>query len=190
MDRTEESLAESRRALECDPLGLVLNMHMGWHLLYSRQYEKAIEQCSKTLELDPTFILAHVFLGQAHEQLGAFPDAIGAFEKAVELSQRHPVYLADLGHGLAVAGRRSDALSVPDELKAVSSQRYVAARAIAEVHIGLDNRDEALTWLEQALEQRNGWLLHIRENPRYDRLRGDARYAGLVRRMNFPTRSE
>ena len=90
IDRTEESLAESRRALECDPLGLVLNMHMGWHLVYARQYEKAIEQCQKTLELDPTFILAHVFLGQAYEQSGAFSDAIAAFERAVELSRRHP----------------------------------------------------------------------------------------------------
>jgi serine/threonine protein kinase/tetratricopeptide (TPR) repeat protein len=188
MDRTEESLAESRRALECDPLGLVLNMHMGWHLLYSREYEKAIEQCSKTLELDPTFILAHVFLGQAHEQLGAFPSAIAAFEKAVELSQRHPVYLADLGHGFAVAGREADALRILDELKDMSSRRYVAARAIAEVHIGLDNRDEAFASLHAALAQRNGWLIHIRENPRYDRLRGDARYLDLVRRMNFPER--
>ena len=100
-------------------------------LRYSREYEKAIEQCSKTLELDSTFILAHIFLGQAHEQLGAFPKAIAAFAKAVELSHRHPVYLADLGHGLAVAGRRADALSILDELNDISSQRYVAARAIA-----------------------------------------------------------
>jgi eukaryotic-like serine/threonine-protein kinase len=186
MDRTAESLVESRRALECDPLGLVLNMHMGWHLLYSREYEKAIEQCSKTLELDPTFILAHVFLGQAHEQLGAFPSAIAAFEKAVALSQRHPVYLADLGHGFAVAGRRADALRILDELQEISSRRYVAARAIAEVHIGLDNRDEAFAWLQTALQQRNGWLIHIRENPRYDRLRNEPRYVDLVERMRFP----
>jgi tetratricopeptide (TPR) repeat protein len=184
MDRTEESLAESRRALECDPLGLVLNMHMGWHLLYSREYDKAIEQCSKTLELDPTFILAHVFLGQAHEQKGAFEHAIAAFAKAVEISRRHPAYLADLGHGLAVAGRQADALTILDEL--LSSQRYVPARSIAEVHIGLGNLDEAFRWLRTAFEQRNGWLVHIRENPRYERLHGDPRYLDLVRRMDFP----
>lgn len=48
--------------------------------------------------------------------------------------------------------------------------------------------DEAFVWLEQAFQQRNGWLIHIRENPRYDRLRADARYLDLVRRMNFPER--
>jgi eukaryotic-like serine/threonine-protein kinase len=186
MDRTEESLAESRRALECDPLGLVLNMHLGWHHLYSRQYEKALEQCLKTLELDPTFILARVFLGQAHEQIGTFSSAIAEFEKVAELSQRHPTYLADLGHGYAVAGRRADALRILDELTEMSSQRYVAARSIAEIHIGLDDPDEAFAWLDKAFLQRNGWLIHIRENPRYDRLRADARYLDLVRRMKFP----
>jgi serine/threonine-protein kinase len=186
MDRTEESHAEARRALECDPLGLVLNMHMGWHLLYSREYDKAIEQCSTTLELDPTFILALVFLGQAHEQLGAFSSAIAAFERAVEISNRHPTYLAELGHGFAAAGRHADALKVLDELHAMSSHRYVGARAIAEIHIGLGNADEAFRWLEIAFQQRNGWLIHMRENPRYDRLRDDARYVDLVQRMKFP----
>jgi serine/threonine-protein kinase len=186
MDRTEESLAESRRALECDPLGLVLNMHMGWHHLYSRHYDKAVEQLIKTLELDPTFIIAHVFLGQSYEQMGESSSAIASFEKAVELSQRHPVYLADLGHGYAVAGRRQDALRTLDELTEISSTRYVAARGIAEIQIGLDDLDAAFAWLDKAFLQRNGWLMHIRENPRYDRLRTDPRYADLVRRMNFP----
>ena len=186
MGRTEESLAESRRALACDPLGLVLNMHLGWHHLYSRQYEKAIEQCLKTLELDSTFILAHLFLGQSYEQLGRFSEAVASFERIVELSQRHPVYLAELGHGNAVAGRRADALRIVDELIAMSSGRYVAPRGIAEIHIGLDNAGEAFAWLDKAFVDRNGWLIHTRENPRYDRLRADPRYLDLVRRMNFP----
>jgi eukaryotic-like serine/threonine-protein kinase len=186
MDRTEESLAESRRALECDPLGLVLNMHLGWHHLYSRQYEKAVEQCKKTLELDQTFILAHLFLGQAYEQLGLFPSAISEFEKTVDLSRRHPVYVADLAHGYAVAGRQVEARNLLDELIETSRHRYVAARGIAEIHIGLDDPDQAFAWLDRAFLHRNGWLIHVRENPRYDRLRTDPRYADLVRRMNFP----
>ena len=186
LDRTEESLQESRRALECDPLGLVLNMHLGWHHLYSRQYEKAAEQCLKTIELDQTFIMGHVFLGQAYEQMGRFADAITHFEKIVELSQRHPTYLAELGHGYAAAGRRADALKIADELIALSSRRHVGARNIAEIYIGLDDPDVGFAWLERAFVQRNGWLIHLRENPRYDNLRADSRYLDLVRRMNFP----
>ena len=143
MDRTEESLAESRRALECDPLGLVLNMHMGWHLVYSRQYDKAVEQCQKTLELDPTFILAHVFLGQAYEQSGC----VLRRHCRIRKGRRAVAPPSDISGGpgarLAVAGRRTDALNVLDELHELSSQRYVAARGIAEIHIGLGDIDEA-----------------------------------------------
>jgi hypothetical protein len=41
-------------------------------------------------------------------------------------------------------------------------------------------------WLDKAFEQRNGWLLHIKQNQRYDSLRTDPRYLDLVRRMNLP----
>ncbi len=138
MDRTEESLAESRRALECDPLGLVLNMHMGWHLVYSRQYEKAIEQCLKTLELDPTFILAHVFLGQAYEQIGAFSERRCGIRKGRRAVQSPP----DISGGSRSRTRRGWQTSGCDERCSTSCTRCRHSatsrrEAIAEIHIGL-----------------------------------------------------
>jgi len=50
LGRTAESLAESKRALELEPLHLVVGGHLGWHYLYARQYDQAIEQFRKTLE--------------------------------------------------------------------------------------------------------------------------------------------
>jgi serine/threonine-protein kinase len=186
IDRIEESFGESRRALECDPLGLVLNMHMGWHHLYSRKYAQAIDQLLKTLELDPNFILTRVFLGESYLCTGRPLDAIAELERAVELSQRHPTYLGDLGYAYAFAGRRDDAVKTLDELMRLSSHRYVGARSIAEIYLGLGDADQAFDWLNKAFEQRNGWLIHIRENPRYDAVRHDPRYQSLVRRMRFP----
>jgi len=55
--------------------------------------------------------------------------------------------------------------------------------------VGLGEIDEAFVWLERGFQQRNGWLIHMRDNPRYDPLRTDPRYLDLVRRMNFPERS-
>jgi TolB-like protein/DNA-binding winged helix-turn-helix (wHTH) protein/thioredoxin-like negative regulator of GroEL len=55
LGRTEESLAESKRALELEPLNLAIGVHLGWHYLYARQYDQAIEQFRKTLELDRPF---------------------------------------------------------------------------------------------------------------------------------------
>jgi hypothetical protein len=70
-------------------------------------------------------------------------------------------------------------------LNQLSTQRFVAARGVAEIYVGLGDKEQAFAWLDRAFEQRSGWLLHVKENPRYDSLRTDPRYAGLVRRMNL-----
>ncbi len=186
MGRTEESFEESKRAIECDPLGLILNLHMGWYYLFARQNDRAIEQLRKTLDLDPGFILARMFLGEVYEQMGLFEEAIAEFEEAVKLSERSPIYLAGLGHAYSVSGRRDDALKTLKELQQLSSQRYVPARGIAEIYIGLGDKKQAFAWLDNAVKQRNGWLLHIKEDPRYDSLRSDPRFQQLVRRVGLP----
>ncbi len=184
--RIQESFEESQRAIQCDPLGIILNVHLGWHYVYDREYDRAVEQLNKTLELDPDFILARMFLGEAHEQMGRLEEALAEFEKAANLSRRRPVYLAGLGHAYAVSGQKQRAAKIIEELHQRSSETYVAPRGIAEIYIGLGEKDHAFVWLDKAVEQRNGWLIHVRTNPRYDGLRSDSRFADLVRRIGLP----
>jgi tetratricopeptide (TPR) repeat protein len=186
MGRTEESFEESKRALECDPVGLILMMHMGWYYYFTRQYDRAIEQLNKTLELDRNFFVARMFLGQTYEQIGQFDRAIAEFERTASASDGHPVYLANLGVSYAVSGQKDRALQQIHELQQLSRTRYVPARGIAEIYAGLGDTTSAFEWLEKAFHQRNGWLIHINGDPRYDRLRSDPRYKDLVRRMKLP----
>jgi serine/threonine-protein kinase len=184
--RTAEAFAESQRAVECDPLGLILNVHLGWNYLYDRSYKRAIEQLQKTKELEPGFLLARLFLGEAYEQTGRLGEAIAEFETAVDLSERRPVYLSGLGHAYAAAGGKDHAVRIIEELQQLSSHDYVPARGIAEIYIGLGEKQHAFAWLDKAVEQRNGWLFHVKSNPRYDSLRSDHRYAELVDRIGLP----
>ena len=184
--RTAEAFAESQRAVECDPLGLILNVHLGWNYLYDRSYKRAIEQLQKTKELEPGFLLARLFLGEAYEQTGRLEEAIAEFETAVDLSERRPVYLSGLGHAYAAAGRKDRAVRIIEELQQLSNHDYVPARGIAEIYIGLGEKQHAFVWLDKAVEQRNGWLFHVKSNPRYDSLRSDRRYAELIHRIGLP----
>jgi tetratricopeptide (TPR) repeat protein len=139
--------------------------------------------------MNSCFILAHMFLGQAYQQKGMMDEAIREFQEAVSLSGRNPVYLGGLGQAYALAAKRREAMGVLEELKKQSRQRYVAARAIAEVYIGLGERDQAFFWLGKAIEERDGWLVHFRGDPRYDPLRSDPRFADLLRRIGSRTAS-
>lgn len=185
LDRSAESLEESHLAIECDPLGLILNVHLGWHHVYDRECEKAIEHLRKTIELEPAFTLARLFLGEAYEQLKRFEEAVAEFETAVTRSARHPVYLAALGHAHAAAGHKQEALNIIDELHRRSRDTFIPARGIAEIYIGMDEKEHAFIWLEKALRERNGWLIHTGSNPRYDRLRSDPRYNDLIRSIGL-----
>src|SRR5204862_4755470 len=59
LGRNAESLSESLRALELNPLSLPIINHLAWHYLFARQYDEAIRQCKKVFDMDPLFAQAH-----------------------------------------------------------------------------------------------------------------------------------
>ena len=53
------------------------------------------------------------------------------------------------------------------------------------IYAGLGDKDQALKWLQEAYEERAGWLVYLNVDPRYDSLRSDPRFTDLLRRMKF-----
>jgi TolB-like protein/DNA-binding winged helix-turn-helix (wHTH) protein/Tfp pilus assembly protein PilF len=186
--RTEESLAESKRALELEPLQLVVGIHLGWHYLYARQYDQAIEQFRKTLELDPAFPQTQRYAAWAYLQKGMHPEAIAALRSALNSLERDPEIEGELGHALALAGRRAEALAMLEGLGHLSATRYVSPYSVALVHAALGNRDQALAWLDKAYAERSDYMAYLTLEPMLDDLRSDHRFAALVRRVGLPTR--
>ena len=185
MGREKESLAHSLRALELDPLNLIINLHLGWHYFYVGENGLAIEQLQQTLELSPTFVVANLFLGQVYEQEMRLEEAIEQFERSADLSGRNPVHLAALAHAYGISGRQKDAETLLREL--LSSERYVPSYEIAVIYAGLDRQDEALTWLERAYEEKDSsWLVDVALDPRFQQLHSTSRFQSLTRRLGLP----
>jgi serine/threonine-protein kinase len=186
MGRTQESLAESKRALELDPLGVILNVHLGWHYNNAHQYDLAIEQITKALELDPNFGLAYWYLGLAYEQEGRYAEAENSLRKANDLLKDNSALAADLGHLYALSGRRDQALKVIEELKGVSNRKYVSSFNIALIYVGLNDVDQAFQWLEKAYRERSDLLVYLKVDARVDKIRSDARFKDLLKRLDLP----
>ena len=93
--------------------------------------------------------------------------------------------IAMLGHGLAVSGKRDEALRTLDQLKEMAKQRYVPAYSFAIVYVVLDEKDEALQWLERDYQDRGVDMLSLKVDPLLDSLRSDPRFADLVRRVGL-----
>jgi eukaryotic-like serine/threonine-protein kinase len=185
MGRGEESLAESKRALELAPLDLVINVHLGWHYLYARQYDQAIEQIEKTAEMERNSALTHYWLGLAYEQKARYADAIAAFQRAIALFGGSSLTEAELAHTYAVSGQRAEAQKVIDKLQELAQRRYVSSYQIAATYAGLGEKDRAFAWLEKAYDERSDWLVNLKVEQRFDGLRSDPRFADLLRRVNL-----
>ncbi len=184
--QAEESLAETKRALEFDPLSLIVNVHLGWHYTFARQYDQAIEQLQKTLEMDPGYYSAYLQLGRAHAYKGDYPQAIAALQKARSLSGDSMEAVMMLAAAYALAGQRTDALGIANELQKISQRTYVSSLGIAAIYAGLDDKNRALAWLEKAYEERASGLIEVKADPIFHPLHSDPRFQDLVRRMNFP----
>ncbi len=183
LGRFDEAIAEGKRGVELDPLSLVINSDLGWNYYFARRYDEAITQLRKTLEMDPGYYYAHLNLGQALEAKRAFDEAIVEYQKARALND-DPFVLALLAHAYAFAGKKTEARKILDQLKELSKQRYVNAYSFAAVCIGLDDKEEALRWLEQSYHGRAGadvgW---IRVDSLLDPLRDDPRFEALAEKI-------
>lgn len=96
------------------------------------------------------------------------------------------MYLAGLGYGNAMSGRRDEASGILDRLHEVAKQQYVSPYFIAAVYAGLSENEKALEVLESAYEVRTSWLCYVRAQPEFDSLRSEPRFQDLLRKMNFP----
>jgi TolB-like protein/Flp pilus assembly protein TadD len=183
LGRFNDAVAEGKRAVELDPLSLVINADLGMNYYYARRYDEAITQLRKTLEMDPGYYYAHVNLGQVFAAKRAFNEAIEEYQKARALND-DPFVLGLLGHAYGSSGNKTEALKILDQLTDISRQRYVSASSFAVVYIGLGEKQEALEWLEKSYQDRAGadigW---IRVDSLFDPLSGDPRFEALAEKI-------
>jgi len=148
---------------------------MGRLLLYQRQYDAAIEQELKTLQMDPNFGVARQLLAMAYLQKGRYAEALETSSQSFVMAR---AYLK--------LGNRPMAQKVAADLEARSKTRYVSANAIANAYIGLDDRERAFEWLEKAFQDRSMRPDFMRVDPAYDNLRSDPRFRNLLGRARLP----
>ena len=181
--RFDEAIKEVKRGIELDPLSLVINTDVGDTYYHARRYDQAIEQMRKTLEMDPSFYYAHWHLGSALAVKGDLSAAIEEYLKARALND-DPSMLGLLAHAYGVAGNKSEAMKIRDQLEALSKQRYVSAYCFALVYLGLGDKEAALRWLEKAYQDRAGDSVRfIKVDPLLDALHGDPRFEALVEKI-------
>jgi tetratricopeptide (TPR) repeat protein len=185
MGRNSEGIAELRKAESLDPLSLIISADLADALCIAHRYDESVQQSRKTLEMDPNFAIAHYELGQALERKRTLNEAIGEFKKAIELSGGNEVFEANLAYAYATSGRKEEAMQIVKDLEDRQSQHSSNDASIALTYLGLDDKDQAMIWLNKAYQARFNPSILVR--PAFDSLRSDARFQDLLRRIGLPS---
>jgi serine/threonine protein kinase/Tfp pilus assembly protein PilF len=184
--RHEEAIAEAKRALELDPLSLIIQANLGGRYLRSGRYQEALQECQKALEMDPTFAVAHNCVGYAYLQMGRAPEAVAEFQTAVRLSGGDTESVSALGYAFGASGKGKEAAEILSQLRSSSGDAYLPAYYIAIVDSGLGRKDETFAWLERAYRSRTSELPEVKTEPMFIKLREDPRFHELLQRIGLP----
>jgi len=182
----EEAIAEGKRAVELDPLSIVINADLGATFYYAHRYDESVRQLRKTLEIDPTSFYAHYSLGFVLQVSGDLSGAIAEYEKAKQVGD-NPLVSTLCAAAKAQAGDKDAARRMLSELDKISQHREVLGYWRALLYLSLNKKEEALRWLEQSFEERDGSNINwIKVDPLLASLHGDPRFEALVQKVVAP----
>jgi TolB-like protein/Tfp pilus assembly protein PilF len=185
--QNDRAIAEYARAQQLDPSSSTYTANVGMLLCQMGQFDRGVAQFRDALQLNPDDAFSYLMLADGcYVPRKMYPEAIDALSKAIALNPNDPRFSASLAYAYAQSGNKERALSILKELRAQEESRKPVAVTIAQVYIGLDDKDRAFEWLEKAYQQRSIDLNCLKSLPWYAPLRSDPRYADLVRRVGFP----
>ena len=182
--RTEEALTWAQRGREIDPIA-VSGDDIGMVLFFARRYDEALRELRSELAVRPDDASALWNLGFVLIAKDQPEEAIPVLEKALSISDRSAGIIGVLIRAYAHAGRRADALRLLGELKRRQLAGYVPAAAFVNAYLGLDEKEQAFTWLERAYLEQSNILQFLKVHPYLDPLRGDPRYVDLLHRVGL-----
>jgi tetratricopeptide (TPR) repeat protein len=182
--RMKEALALARRARELDPFAFS-GVEIGWILSNARRYDEAIQELRSAAAVEPEQPEVLLFLGGSLIDNGQPEEAIPLLEKALSASDRSPAVIGWLITAYAHAGRRTDALRLLGELKRRQQAGYIPPIAFVNAYLGLGDNEQAFAWLERAYQEHSDFLQFLKVIPLVDPVRGDPRFADLVRRVGL-----
>jgi len=185
--RHQEALGHLQRAVELDPLNLEYNANLGQGYLNARQYDRALDQLNKTLQMNPKFFVTYEYFAELYRATGDYKMWLRSWAKKAALNKNS--YRLDsvqqLSRAYSAGGYPAAVRRIIDVEKQELPWTYIDPAELAYEYAALGNKDEAFRWLEKAYQERSRLLQTIQIEPSMDALRSDQRYIGLLRRMGL-----
>jgi TolB-like protein/DNA-binding winged helix-turn-helix (wHTH) protein len=198
MGRSDESVAEAKRALELDPFSEFTMDFSEWAFYLDRHYDLAKEQSQRIFELAPETPWSHYDFGQIYEWTARPREAVEEYTKAQETFGLSQNRLAELRMAYQQSGERGYWRKTLEFCQEASKQRrkfgtvsgygwcdYVKDLYVALLHVRLGEFDAAFQSLETAYKKHETELIYLNVDPQWDGVRSDPRFQSLLHRIGL-----
>jgi serine/threonine protein kinase/Tfp pilus assembly protein PilF len=187
LSKISEAMQQIHKALELDPLSLIINTSAGFVYLHAGHEDKAVEQAEKILDMNPTFFGAYLILADVNERRRKYDEvveeALKAYSFAGFLSQHEVKSLRDT---YASSGRIGYLRRWLEIMESKIEQGQILHYGIASLYARLDETEKALEYLEKAYEEHDYSLSELPVDHVFEKLRSNPRFIQLIKKMGFP----
>ncbi|MBK5291996.1 MAG: tetratricopeptide repeat protein [Acidobacteriia bacterium] len=183
--RFEEATPHLTLASQLDPLEPILTESLAYLAMLRRDFDEALHRYERMTADFPQFTRSWTGLGRVNWCVGRYGKAIEMLEKGRQISGDLPSVLGALSQTYGCSGNSLKARDMLARLHEIARRQHVAASCFALSHLGLDQPDEAIEWLERGVSRRDIPMTQIGVYPAYDALRGDPRFEQLIQRIGL-----
>jgi len=185
LGRHDEAIAEIKFARTLDPLSPRINTDVGALLYFARQYDLALEELNKAINVDATYFAGYSYLGLVYIQIEKYEEAIKSFRRAEELGG-DPISLSlRIAYVYARLGQRQKVGKLLGEALKTSRETYVPQVSMATVYAALGEKDQVFACLEKALTEHDAWLVFLKVFPMLDNVRLDPYFKSILRKIGL-----
>jgi len=182
--RLDEELVQTLAAQELDPVSPYVADGVAHSYVDLRRYSDAIEQYHRALALEPNFAMSVRGLGMAYLYQGDHEMGLRELQRAAGMDSENFPIMGERGYALGVSGKREEAPAILARLLRQSKHGAAHSLPVAQVYIGLGEKDRAFEWLDKAVDQHE-ISLGLKSEAMFDPLRSDPRFDSLLRQMKL-----
>ena len=179
--RHEEAAIEFQKALDIDPLSLIINRSHAESHLYARRYNESLSHLEKLKELEPNFYPVYDSLAIVNQVKGNYDESVEAFAQVEELMLGQKQFADQMRQSYARGGWNEFLREMTGPRRPANLPVYIGAT----FHAALGDKDSAIAELNRSFERRESFVLSIKVDPRLDPLRDDERFIDLMRRIGL-----
>jgi eukaryotic-like serine/threonine-protein kinase len=180
--RNEEAIEQMKKALDADPLSLIINANFVMIYHAARQDDLAMEQARKALRIDPDFAVAHENLELIYENKGMIEQALEEVAKGNADEQKIAPLLRQ---AYAKSGERGYWQKMVEFYTDIAKREYISPSYFAMYYVRLNDKNNAIGFLEKARTSHDDILAQTMQYPVFDPLRSDPRFQALLKSIGL-----